>query len=190
MKTILKKLLVISGILAFMSAALISTPIQAAYDAGQRGPGNGQVGNGNRGVTPGYQYTAQNPLTEIEAAGLQNAIREEYVALNTYQAVLDELGQVYPFSRIVLSEAQHVAALTRVAERYGVAVPINNGEVFPYTYASLSEACQMGVALETDDAALYDELLADVTNPALIRVYTQLQAASLNNHLVAFENCK
>jgi hypothetical protein len=47
----------------------------------------------------------------------------------------------------------------------------------------------MGVDLEIADAALYDELLAKTSNPALIRVYTRLQAASLNNHLPAFEAC-
>jgi hypothetical protein len=76
-----------------------------------------------------------------------------------------------------------------VAERFGVEVPENAGEVADIAWSTIEEACQMGVTFEQMDAALYDELLANTINPVLIRVYTNLQRASLNNHLPAFEAC-
>ena len=45
----------------------------------------------------------------------------------------------------------------------------------------MSEACQAGVQAEIADAALYDELMAVTTHADLLRVYTNLQSASLND---------
>jgi hypothetical protein len=128
-------------------------------------------------------------LSEQEAAGLAAAIQEEYTAMNTYQAIMNELGEIQPFFRVARSEQQHVNALIRVAERFGVEVPENAGEVAEIEWSTLEEACQLGVTFEQMDAALYDELLPNTTNPVLIRVYTNLQRASLNSHLPAFEAC-
>jgi len=53
----------------------------------------------------------------------------------------------------------------------------------------LTAACQAGVDAEIADAALYDELLKVTDNPDVMQVFKNLQAASLNNHLPAFEAC-
>lgn len=46
-----------------------------------------------------------------------------------------------------------------------------------------------GIAAEIADAALYDELLKVTDNLDVVQVYKNLQAASLNSHLPAFEAC-
>ena len=172
------------AILTLVITASVYSPSLAATDAGRGGPLN------IRGIQANPQrQTVVTTLSEQEAAGLAAAIQEEYTAMNTYQAVLSELGDVLPFSRIVRAEQQHVNALIRVAQRFGVDVPENAGEVAEIEWSTLTEACQMGVIFEQVDAALYDELLLNITNPMLIRVYTNLQRASLNNHLPAFEAC-
>ena len=160
------------------------SPSLAATDAGRGGPPN------IRGIQANPQgQTVVTALSEQEAAGLAEAIQEEYTAMNTYQAVINALGDVQPFVRIARSEQQHVNALIRVAQRFGVDVPENADEVAEIEWSTLTEACQMGVTFEQLDADLYDELLPNTTNPVLIRVYTNLQRASLNNHLPAFEAC-
>ncbi len=40
------------------------------------------------------------------------------------------------------------------------------------------------------DAALYDTLKAVTTHASLLQVYDNLQSASLNQHLPAFEVCQ
>jgi hypothetical protein len=187
MKNKISKIIILALVISFVSASLFAQPTQAAFDPGRRGPGNTSPGASGNRTAP--STTAPASLSDEEAADLQQAILEEYMAMNTYQAVLDTFGSQVPFSRIVRAEQQHTSALIRVAERYGVEVPENTGEVIEATYTTLAEACQMGVDLEIADAALYDELMAKTTNSALIRVYTRLQAASLNNHLPAFEAC-
>ena len=176
--------LIAIAILVMVVSAFVYSPTQAAVEAGRGGPPNkrNQPANAAGMIVP-------TTLSEQEAADLAEAIQEEYTAMNTYQAIMDELGEIQPFSRIARSEQQHVNALIRVAERFGVEVPENAGEIADIEWNTLEEACQLGVTFEQIDADLYDELLPNTTNPALIRVYTNLQRASLEKHLPAFEAC-
>ena len=176
--------LIAIAIFVMVVTAFVYSPSQAAVEAGRGGPTNKRTQPVNAAG-----MTAATTLSEQEAADLAAAIQEEYTAMNTYQAIMEELGEVEPFSRFARSEQQHVNALIRVAERFGVEVPENAGEVADIEWSTLEEACQLGVTFEQLDADLYDEILPNTTNPMLIRVYTNLQRASLNNHLPAFEAC-
>ena len=184
MKNIKSLTLIAIAILVMVVTAFVYSPTQAAVEAGRGGPTNKWSRQPNAAG-----ITTATTLSELEAADLAEAIQEEYTAMNTYQAIMDELGEIQPFSRIARSEQQHVNALIRVAERFGVEVPENAGDVADIEWSTFEEACQLGVTFEQIDADLYDELLPNTTNPMLIRVYTNLQRASLNNHLPAFEAC-
>ena len=133
--------------------------------------------------------TPVEPLDTAEVAALTAAIDEEYGALNTYQAVLSQFGSVIPFSRIVRAEQQHVNALARLFTKYGLAVPTNPGLDPAPTFANLTAACQTGVDAEIADAKLYDTLKPSVDNADVLQVFANLQAASLNSHLPAFDAC-
>jgi hypothetical protein len=113
----------------------------------------------------------------------------EYAAYATYAAILVEYGEVQPYARILESEARHIEALQRTLDRYGVEYPTTN----PYlgvidAPTSLAVAAQAGVSAEQANVALYAEELAAVSAyPDVVRVFTNLQAASLESHLPAFE---
>jgi hypothetical protein len=159
------------------------------------GPGNGN-GPGN-GPGPGDGLCGAacsgpvGPDPADIAAILGVALQEEYKAQYLYESVLDDYPGAMPFAAIVQSEMQHVEALKQLFTRRqmtpppSIWVPASFG---PYT--SLPLACAGGVEAETEDAAFYtpylsrDDLPQDVEN-----VFTNLQAASLNNHLPAFERC-
>ena len=129
------------------------------------------------------------PLSEAEAEGLVLAIEEEYKARALYEYAMDMFGNVSPFAEIVLSEDNHASVLIRQADKYGVEYPAYDSSVFDFpVFSTLDEAYQAGIDVETADAALYDTLMADVTHSDLARVYTNLRAASLNNHLVSFQD--
>ncbi len=152
---------------------------------GGRGGGNG--GNGSGTGNPGLSDTS--PLSADEVKALQEAVLEEYGALNLYQAVIDQFGSVAPFVQIAKSEQQHVNMLISQAEKRGVEVPANPGLTTAVSFDSLTDACAAGVAAEIADAALYDELMPVTTHADLLQVYQNLQSASLENHLPAFEAC-
>jgi hypothetical protein len=143
---------------------------------------------GGRGGRTGSGY-ALTPLSSAEAAALQQAILEEYGAYNLYQSVIAQLGNVYPFNQIVRSEQQHINVLVRQADKYGVTVPANPGLTTEPAFATLAQACQAGVNAEIADAQLYDTLKPVTTHADLLQVYNNLQSASLNNHLPAFQTC-
>jgi hypothetical protein len=122
--------------------------------------------------------------------GLVRAIEEELNAQSLYQSVVDAFGPTAPFDRIVQSEAQHAAALLRLADKYGVPAPEYPGTEGQPSFETLEAACQAGVQAEIADAALYDELITFTNHADLLRVYENLQSASLNSHLPAFEACQ
>ncbi len=179
--------------LGFLSSMIVN-PVQASTDARRGGPGGqnqpGGMTNkrGTRGGS-GLAFVETEPLTDAEVEGLQAAIVEEYMAYNTYAEIIEEYGQVTPFSRIVNAEQKHASALIRLADYYSVEVPENEGITFDLAYTNLTEACQVGVEIETIDGADLQKLISETENPNLIKVYTNLMNASLEKHLVAFEAC-
>jgi hypothetical protein len=175
--------LVLGGLLL---GTLASTGAASAAELDRRG---GPRGWNTGPVTGTYWQTPVAPPDAAEVAALTKAINEEYGALNTYQAALSQLGSVAPFSRIVRSEQQHVNALSRLFTKYGLPVPANPGLVPAPAFTNLAAACQTGVDAEIADAALYDTLKPSVDNADILQVFANLQAASLNNHLPAFDAC-
>jgi rubrerythrin len=136
-------------------------------------------------------FTAENPPTAapslIEA--LVIALDDEYRARATYGAVLAAFGPETPFERILASEERHVAALEAAFARYGLALPADRwrGRVPPPP--TLADACRDGVAGEIHNIALYDRLLAQVSEPDVRAVFINLRNASANGHLPAFRAC-
>ena len=54
---------------------------------------------------------------------------------------------------------------------------------------SLAAACAAAVEGEIENAEMYDRLLGQVSHPDVRRVLMNLQAASRDNHLPAFQRC-
>jgi len=185
----------IVAVLAGLGAALFmpAGTVAAASDARRGTPGgwggNDSAGSSSAGSGAAFTGTALTPLSDAEAQALQDAILEEYGAFNLYTAVNAQFGSAIPFSYIVRSEQQHINALLRQAQKYGLAVPENPGLANPPIFATLAEACQAGVDAEIADAALYDELKLVTTHADLLQVYDRLQKASLESHLPAFQLC-
>jgi hypothetical protein len=127
------------------------------------------------------------PLSDQSVKALGEALQEEYLAQATYQAIVNKFGAELPFVNILRSEGQHVAALSRQFTVHGLTVPVNSWAGKVQVPATVKDAFMAAIQLEKDDAALYDQLLKQVTEPELSRVFTQLQNASLNMHLTALE---
>jgi hypothetical protein len=171
-------------IVGAMTAWAFPAQSEAAYGAGQAQGQAGWRGQGTGGVlgTP-------SELTESEVEALLMALDDEYKAWSVYDQVIDDFGPVWPFASIQKAEENHIAALVRLFDRYGLDVPQNPWPGSVPTYETVAEACATGVEAEIDNAALYDQLFSMVDNPDIVRVFTNLQQASLTKHLPAFEQC-
>jgi hypothetical protein len=128
-------------------------------------------------------------LSAAEQADLIAALDDEYQARATYAQVIEDFGDVRPFSNIVEAEDRHAHALINIFERYGLAVPPDTWPGRVPRFASLHAACEAGVAAEIANAALYDRVLAGTTRLDILTVYRNLQEASQQRHLPAFQRC-
>jgi hypothetical protein len=124
---------------------------------------------------------------------LVTAVQEEHKAEMLYRSVLGTFGEgTLPFAAIADAEGQHVAAIERLFSRRSLAPPASSWSSSSFApFASLTLACAAGIAAETEDAAFYTPYLERTDLPQDVRnVFTNLQRASLENHLPAFERCR
>ncbi|MBE0551202.1 MAG: DUF2202 domain-containing protein [Ignavibacterium sp.] len=141
-------------------------------------------------------------VTQEEIDGLIHMRIEEKLARDVY-TVLGTTYNSQVFLNIKLSEQAHMDAVKRMLDKYNIPDPLTTDEVgiFPDAYptfqtlynqymgqgsVSLNDALLVGVAIEELDIAdLEDQLTNVVTNPSVIRLYTNLKAGSVS-HLAAF----
>ncbi len=153
---------------------------------GQGGGRGGRSGQG-RGWGQGDSKTSLD-ATEVEA--LQMALADEYHALAVYQTVIDQFGPVEPFVELARAEGQHIEALYTHFDKYGLVVPENTWLENIPPFESVQAACQAGAEAEQANVALYDHLLNVTDDPGLVRVFQNLQRASLESHLPQLESCE
>jgi len=134
------------------------------------------------------QYRGLLSTTEIN--GLLLALNDEYHAWAVYQQVSADFGEVRPFANIIASEATHITRLETLFTTYGVPLPATNPWVGQAPrFASVSAACTVGVDAEIVNVNLYTRLMDSTARADILLVYQQLQAASRDSHLPAFQRC-
>ena len=130
-----------------------------------------------------------NHLTEMEINALNEALDDEYRAWATYDQVIADFGEVQPFSNIREAEKRHIAALCTLFTQYNLPIPENPWPGKVERFASLQAACEAGVAGEIANGEMYDRLLTATNRPDIKIVLRNLQDASQQRHLPAFQRC-
>ncbi|MGC1816959.1 MAG: DUF2202 domain-containing protein [Casimicrobiaceae bacterium] len=130
-----------------------------------------------------------DPLAETEISALDEALDDEYRAWSTYDQVIADFGDVPPFSNIRRAEARHIEALCALFGRYGLPVPLNPWPGKVERFPSPQAACEAGVAAEIANGAMYERLLGASQRPDILAVLRNLQQASQQRHLAAFQRC-
>ena len=144
------------------------------------------------GIAGMARSTVAAVLPENVADALLEALigpEGEYAAYASYQAVLDEYGDVEPYATIAAAELRHIQSLKRQLEKYGIDYPSTNSYLGTIEAPSdLEEAAQAWVVGEIANVEMYDDYLTIVrAYPDLYRVFSNLRSASLEKHLPAFE---
>ncbi len=171
------------ALIGLVVALLIAGTVQAAPHMRWGGPGGGGGGGGGGG---------SGSLNADEIAALDAAVEEEYLARNSYRAVIAQFGSIAPFSNIANSEQNHIDAVNNLRAKYGLLTPqdfpLPTG--WPTSWQSVRDACALGVLVEIDDIDLYDRLFqTNIVHGDILQVFTNLQSASINHHLPAFQGC-
>lgn len=128
-----------------------------------------------------------NELTDTETRVLHEALDDEYRSWATYDQVIADFGEVLPFINIRGAESRHIEALSVLFARYGVPLPANPWLGKVERYASLQAACAAGVAGETANGEMYERLLGQTQRADIVTVLRNLQQASQQRHLPAFQ---
>lgn len=130
-----------------------------------------------------------NSPIPIRTQILRIAVYDEFKAYETYSKIIEKFGLIQPFVNIKEAEAIHYSALIQLMQKYNIEVPFNNWATKVEIPNTLIECCEMGVAAEINNIAMYNNLLSYATDADVRDVIFRLQAASYNNHLPAFRNC-
>lgn len=153
-----------------------------------------------RVLAKGKPEPAAKPTPETTTAVADAALREaltaalagpegEYAAQETYRAIIKKHGEVLPYANIIRAEGRHIEALKLQFQKYGLPVPENTHVGKVAAPESLGEAARQGVESEKANVALYDRLIDRVkAYPDVVAVFENLQRASQENHLPAFES--
>lgn len=128
-------------------------------------------------------------LTAAEINALHEALDDEHQSWAIYDQVISDFGEVRPFINIRDAEARHIDALSRLFVRYNLTIPDNPWIGKVERYSSVQEACTAAVAAEIANGDLYERLFQDELRPDILRVLGNLQEASLERHLPAFQRC-
>ena len=128
-------------------------------------------------------------LENLEKA-LVEALEDEYKARATYELIISKFGKIRPFVNILESEKRHIQALLSLFRKYEISIPTDNWAEKVIAPASVAEACEMGVQAEIENGEMYQRLLALTPEyPDVQQVFLNLQRASQENHLPAFQRC-
>lgn len=134
-------------------------------------------------VPPGASTTVDAQAADALRAAWQDERRVEAF----YDNVMAKHGRVRPFVNIVHAEARHATVLASLMDRHGVPIPTADLSAVPAVPGTLRECNLQAAKLERENIALYDRLLADAKEPDIRAAFENLRAASVNNHLPAFE---
>lgn len=128
-------------------------------------------------------------LSVAEVRALNEALDDEYRSWATYDQVIADFGEIPPFSNIREAEARHIEALRTLFIRYALPVPPNSWSGKVARYANLQAACEASVKDEIANGEMYARLLKTTQRPDILNVLRNLQAASQQRHLPAFQRC-
>lgn len=128
-------------------------------------------------------------LTPAEIQALLEALDDEHHAWATYDQVITDFGELRPFVNIRDAEAQHAQALSALFTKYGLPIPASTWQGRVTRYASLQAACEAAVAAEIANGEMYERLLGATQRPDILAVLRNLQQASQQRHLPAFQRC-
>lgn len=128
-------------------------------------------------------------LSENEIQLLHEALDDEYMAFSTYDQVISDFGEVRPFINIRDAEGRHIEALCSLFREYGLPIPENTWPGRVERYPTVQAACKAAVSAEIANGEMYERLLAMTLRPEILGVLRNLQEASQQRHLPAFERC-
>ncbi|HRH42891.1 MAG TPA: hypothetical protein PKY82_14780 [Pyrinomonadaceae bacterium] len=128
-------------------------------------------------------------LKKEEVEGLYLALNDEYMAMAIYDQINKDFNSPRPFINIQQAEARHSERLKQLFTTYHLPIPENPWISKTTKFPTVIEACKAGVNAEIVNKQLYDKLFKSTSRDDILVIYRNLQRASEQNHLPAFQRC-
>jgi len=125
---------------------------------------------------------------DIRSQILRILVYDIFKLYETYTIAIKKFGYVQAFVNIKEAKALHYSELISYLEKYQIDVPINNWINKIEVGNSYIEVCEIGVASEIKNIAMYDNLLQYAQDEDIKDLLYKLQASSYNIHLPDFRN--
>lgn len=117
---------------------------------------------------------------------LEYAIEDEYIAKAEYEALIEEFGNIRPFTNIIKAEQRHIEMLLPLFEKYEVEIPVNDAADRAVLPETLEETFAIGVEAEIKNIDMYKAFLETDLPEDIDVTFERLMRAS-ESHLRAFE---
>lgn len=200
--TMKTRLLLLGASMIAMTACTKQVPAPSTQDvtsapvgAGPRGWGaarGGAPGGGPRGPATGPHMACPSsdaPLSDSSRTAIERALADERAAEARYDGIVQAVGPTMPFQQLQRAERRHSLALEQLLVKHHATVPAATTPPIMAAPNKLRDACVVGVALEKNNIALYDELMTGDLPEDVRCVFSHLRDASRERHLPALERC-
>jgi len=117
---------------------------------------------------------------------LEYAIEDEYMAKAEYEALIEEFGDIRPFTNIIKAEQRHIEMLLPLFEKYEVEMPVDDAADRALLPETLEETFAIGVEAEIKNIDMYKAFLQTDLPEDIELTFERLMRAS-ESHLRAFE---
>ena len=117
---------------------------------------------------------------------LEFAVEDEYMAKAEYEALIEEFGNVRPFTNIIKAEQRHIDMLLPLFEKYEVEIPVDDASDRILIPETLAETFAIGVEAEIKNIDMYKDFLETDLPEDIELIFERLMKAS-ESHLRAFE---
>jgi hypothetical protein len=128
--------------------------------------------------------TVEEPSLDLESM-IVLALEDEYHAKATYEVIIEQYGEITPFTNIVQAEETHIQLLLPLFESYDITLPEALDKDTLDVPSSIDALLQIGIDAEIANIALYEAFL-ETDLPADVQIVFQKLMAASENHLNAF----
>ena len=181
------RFLLIGVVVAGLAGCAIADPWNQSNEVGKGRSQGSQQTTANTLDNPAYpqpSVTYDESTYTIEAM-LTMAIQDEYLARQEYESILDEYGDIRPFTNIIQAEVNHIELLEPLFTTYKITIPEDDAIDHVVLPETLEETYAIGVQAEVNNIAMYERFLEEDLPEDVQDVFQRLMSASYK-HLEAF----
>lgn len=132
-------------------------------------------------------------LSSNEVEVLYKVILQEYLTKNVYYQVSTQFTNEEPFLTAYNEEEKVLQLLSSLLSKYMLTLPGDDTMAESQEYIRKirfqADACEVGSKLEFAKYTLYDELLKNVDNQDIQKVFFSILNTSVEKNMKLFENC-